>query len=80
MDVDSFLGWGGGRADFVEAAAIDESVDALAHGEPSALLLPRDLVGAAQFARHPLAPAQRLQFRLPAGVLARPDRRIGWRD
>jgi hypothetical protein len=65
------LGAAGDRADFVKAGAIDERVDPLAHGKPTAGMLPRHLVGAAELRRQPLALAQFVEFRLPACRLIR---------
>ena len=60
------LGLAGDGADLVEAAAIDQAVDALAHGEPAAVVLALDLVGAAHPPRQLLARAQLVELRLPA--------------
>ena len=50
--------------------AIDQAVDALAHGQLAGIVLPLDLVGAAELGRQPLALAQLVQFRLPAHYIA----------
>ena len=60
------LGLAGDGADLVEAARVDQPVDALAHREPAAVVLALDLVGAAHLARHALARPQLVQFALPA--------------
>lgn len=60
-------------ADLVEAAAVDEAINALAHGELVGVVLPLDLVGAAELRREALALAQFVQFRLPAHYALRPS-------
>ena len=49
------LGLAGDGADLVEAALVDQPVDALAHREPAAVVLALHLVGPAHLARHALA-------------------------
>ena len=56
----------GDRADLVEAAGIEQGVDALAHGEPARVVLALDLLGAAHFAGERLAAAQLLDVVFPA--------------
>ena len=48
------LGLAGDGADLVEASRIDEERNALAHGQPAAVMLALDLVGAAHLAREAL--------------------------
>ena len=62
----SYSARAGDRADLVEAAAIDQTVDALADGELAGIVLALDLVGAAEPPREFLALAQLVQFRLPS--------------
>jgi hypothetical protein len=59
------LGLAGNGADLVEAALVDQPVDALTHREPAAVVLPFDLVRPAHLARHAFARAQLVEFRLP---------------
>ena len=63
------FGLAGDGADLVEAAFVDQPVDALAHRQPAAVVLALDLVGPAHLARHAFARAQFVEFRLPAHVL-----------
>ena len=55
----------GNRADLVEAFRIDQSVDALADGEPALVALPLDLVNASHLPRERFAPGEVVEFRLP---------------
>ena len=59
------FGRAGNRADLVEAFRIDQTVDALANGEPALVALPLDLVNAAHLARERFAPSEIVEFRLP---------------
>ena len=59
------VGLAGDAADLAEAVLVDQPVDALAHGEPAAVVLALHLVGAAHLLRHLLAAAQLVEFRLP---------------
>jgi hypothetical protein len=52
-------------AHFVEAAAIDQSIDALANGKTALIVLPLDLVGAAHLLCKGFAPRKFVQFGLP---------------
>ena len=54
------------RADLVKAGTIDQSGDALAHGQLAGVVLALDPLGPAKLAHLPLAFAQLVQFRLPA--------------
>jgi hypothetical protein len=56
----------------VEAAAIDQTVDALADGEFTRVVLALDLVGTAEPSREFLALAQLVQFGLPSHRALRP--------
>jgi len=58
-------GLAGDGADLVEGALVDQPVDALAHGQPAAIVLALDLVRPAHLPRQRLAPTQFFQFRLP---------------
>jgi hypothetical protein len=65
----------------VEASRIDEKRNPLAHGQPAALMLALDLVGATHLA--PFAAHQLIEFGLPVALL--PGRRrsssaLGSRD
>ena len=62
------LGLAGNGADLMEAAAVDQGLDALAHREPPALVLALHLVGAAHLARHALARPQLVELCLPVHV------------
>ena len=64
----------GDRADFMEAAGIDQRVDPLAYGEPPAVVLALDLVGPAHGARHALAAPQLLELALPVHRRVSPRR------
>ncbi len=55
----------GDGADLVQAARVDQRVDALAHGEAAVVVLALDLLRPAHLARQGLAPAQLRDFRLP---------------
>ena len=59
------FGLAGDGADLVEAALVDQAVDAFAHREPAAVVLALHLVGAAHLAGHALARPQFVQLRLP---------------
>ena len=59
-------GLAGDRADLVKAGTIDQSGDALAHGQLAGVVLALDPLGPAKLAHLPLAFAQLVQFRLPA--------------
>ena len=59
----------GDGADLVQAAAVEERVEAFADGEPAVVVLARDLLGPAHLARQRLAPAQLADLRLPAPLL-----------
>ena len=65
------LGAAGERADLVEAAGIEQRVDALAHGELAGVVLALDLVGPAHVPRERLAAAQFLDIGFPAQVTPR---------
>ena len=56
----------------MEAAGIEQRVDALAHGELAAVVLALDLVGPAHLPRERLAPAQFLDVGFPAHPRAPP--------
>ena len=60
------LGLAGDGADLVEAALVDQLVDALAHCEPAAVVLALHLVRPAHLARHSLALAEVVEFRFPS--------------
>jgi hypothetical protein len=53
------------RAELAERALVEQPVDALAHGEPAAIVLALHLVCAAHAPGHLLTPAQLIHFRLP---------------
>ena len=59
------FGDAGNRADLVKAFRVDQSVDALANGEPALVALPLDLVNASHLARERFAPGEVVEFRLP---------------
>ena len=59
------FGDAGNRADLMKAFRIDQSVDALANGEPALVALTLDLVNASHLARERFAPGEVVEFRLP---------------
>jgi hypothetical protein len=60
----------GDGADLAQGARIDQLLDALADGEPPAVVLPPDLVWPAHGAGQALALSQLFELRLPALVIA----------
>ena len=67
----------GDAADLAERTLVEQPVDALADGEPSAIVLALHLVGAAHALRHFLTAAQLVHFRLPAHLDVSPNRFVG---
>ena len=67
------LGHAGDAADLAERLLVEQLLDALACGKAAAIVLAFHLVGAAHLARHLLAAAQLVHFRLPGhdGVSSR---------
>ena len=55
---------------FLKAASIDQTIDALAHRETTAIMLTLDLVGAAHFMGKGLAACEFVEFRLPAHAVS----------
>ena len=55
----------GNRADLMKSFAVEQSVDALADGEPALVALPLDLVNASHLARERFAPGEVVELRLP---------------
>ena len=68
------LGLAGDAAELAEGVLVEQPVDALAHGQSTAIVLALDLVGPAHAPRHLLAAAQLVHFRLPAHVRVSPVR------
>ena len=60
----------GNRADFVEAATVDEPIDAFAHGEAPPVMLALHLVRPAHAPGELLAAAQFLHLRFPSHFAA----------
>ena len=61
----------------MEAAAVEQRLEALAHGEPAGVVLALDLLGAAHLAGQRLAPPELVDVALPTHASAPPGSHPG---